>query len=142
MESCKYVKYLGSSSLWFEYKCIISSLKVIEVSRTETQKERADNIKSKFKKVYYGNSRDMLFLRWAILVFTYPGIRYKAFNHLYGGELLEPRLKLNLFKGYNRLGKNVPFNPEKWQESLSVSPLALGWEKWLPCICNHGLSLT
>lgn len=82
MESCKYVKYLGISSSWFEYKCIISSLKVIEVSRTETQKEGADNIKSKFKKVSYGNSRDMLILRLAVFVFTYPGIEYKALNDL------------------------------------------------------------
>lgn len=77
MESCNHVTCLGSTPLWFEYKCIMSSLKVMEITRTR-HKEGTDNLNSKFKQVCYGSPRDIPVLRLATLVFTYPGIGYKT----------------------------------------------------------------
>lgn len=66
--------------MWFKYKCIMSSVKVMEITRTQTKKKELIN--SKFKKVCYGNSRDRLVLRVAALVFTYSGVRFKALSAL------------------------------------------------------------
>lgn len=54
----------------------------MEITRTQMQKEEADNRNSKFKKVCYGSHGDMLVLTRAILFLTYPGIGYKALNNL------------------------------------------------------------
>lgn len=48
MEFCNYVICLGSILLWFEYKCIMSFLKVMEIIRIR-YKEGIDNLNSKFK---------------------------------------------------------------------------------------------
>lgn len=47
----------------------------MEITRTQTQEEGADNVNSTFKKsVLWNPCGDTLILRLAVLVFTYPGI--------------------------------------------------------------------